>query len=126
MGALSIYLRNVAGGGLTFWCPSCKEVHTVWHGEGPGPRWGWNGDVINPTFTPSILVNFARRLTEEEHARVMAGEDLSATVRMVCHSFVTDGRIQYLGDCTHELAGQTVSLVPMPKHIEAAAWTWST
>ena len=45
MGALSIYLRNVAGGGLTFWCPGCKEVHTVWHGEGPGPRWGWNGSA---------------------------------------------------------------------------------
>ena len=28
----------------------------------------------------------------------------------VCHSFVTNGRIQYLGDCTHKLAGQTVDL----------------
>jgi hypothetical protein len=28
----------------------------------------------------------------------------------VCHSFVTDGRIQFLGDCTHALAGQTVDL----------------
>jgi hypothetical protein len=24
--------------------------------------------------------------------------------------FVTDGRIQFLGDCTHALAGQTVDL----------------
>jgi len=29
---------------------------------------------------------------------------------VVCHSFVTDGRIQFLGDCTHTLAGQTVDL----------------
>ncbi|MNJ76318.1 hypothetical protein D3C77_735750 [compost metagenome] len=28
----------------------------------------------------------------------------------VCHSFVTDGRSQYLTDCTHALAGQTVDL----------------
>ena len=28
----------------------------------------------------------------------------------ICHSFVTDGRIQFLGDCTHKLAGQTVDL----------------
>ena len=28
----------------------------------------------------------------------------------VCHSFITDGRIQFLGDCTHELKGQTVEL----------------
>ena len=27
-----------------------------------------------------------------------------------CHSFVTDGRIQFLSDCTHALAGQTVDL----------------
>ena len=26
------------------------------------------------------------------------------------HSYVTDGRIQYLSDCTHPLAGQTVDL----------------
>ncbi|MHC8396108.1 hypothetical protein ACYZT8_21075 [Pseudomonas sp. LB3P93] len=28
----------------------------------------------------------------------------------VCHSFVIDGCIQFLGDCTHELASQTVDL----------------
>jgi hypothetical protein len=30
----------------------------------------------------------------------------------VCHSFVTDGRIQLLGDCTHSMASQTVDLPP--------------
>ena len=30
--------------------------------------------------------------------------------RLTCHSFVTDGRIQFLADCTHPLAGQTVDL----------------
>ncbi len=28
----------------------------------------------------------------------------------ICHSFVTDGRIQFLSDCTHPLAGQTVDI----------------
>lgn len=28
----------------------------------------------------------------------------------VCHSFVTDGKIQFLGDCTHNLVGQIVEL----------------
>ena len=27
-----------------------------------------------------------------------------------CHLFVTDGKIIYCGDCTHELSGQTVDL----------------
>lgn len=34
----------------------------------------------------------------------------ASRVGKVCHSFVTDGCIQYLGDCTHRLAGQTVDL----------------
>jgi len=28
----------------------------------------------------------------------------------ICHSFITDGKIQFLSDCTHHLAGQTVDL----------------
>jgi hypothetical protein len=35
----------------------------------------------------------------------------------VCHSFVTDGRIQFLGDCTHALANQTVELPDLPDYI---------
>ena len=27
-----------------------------------------------------------------------------------CHSFIRDGKIQYLNDCTHEFAGKTVEL----------------
>jgi hypothetical protein len=27
-----------------------------------------------------------------------------------CHSFVTDGKIQFLPDCYHSLKGQTVEL----------------
>jgi hypothetical protein len=57
------------------------------------PVWGWNGSVDAPTFTPSILIHY------------QGGDN-----PMVCHSFVTDGRIQFLGDCTHALAGQTVEL----------------
>ena len=36
-------------------------------------------------------------------------------INTVCHSFVTDGRIQFLADCTHALAGQTVDLPEWPK-----------
>lgn len=27
-----------------------------------------------------------------------------------CHSWVTEGRIEFLADCTHSMAGQTVDL----------------
>ena len=33
----------------------------------------------------------------------------------VCHSFVTDGRIRFLGDCTHALKGQTVPIPEWPE-----------
>ncbi|MGT2509205.1 hypothetical protein [Cupriavidus basilensis] len=33
----------------------------------------------------------------------------------VCQSFVTDGRIQFLGDCAHALVGQTVPLAEFPE-----------
>jgi hypothetical protein len=31
-------------------------------------------------------------------------------IDMVCHSFVRDGRIEFLSDSTHHLSGQTVEL----------------
>lgn len=39
----------------------------------------------------------------------MAGETVH-TERKICHSFIKDGMIQFLGDCTHELKGKTVKL----------------
>ncbi|HEY9581095.1 MAG TPA: DUF6527 family protein [Rhizorhapis sp.] len=99
MSAASAILRNVEGGGLMFWCPGCDSVHMVRVGDGPGPRWGYNGNPESPTFTPSILVSYN-------------GPDAgrNGAPPAICHSFVTDGRIQFLGDCTHALASQTVDL----------------
>jgi hypothetical protein len=67
-----------------------------------GPRWTYNGNADAPTFSPSILVT-ARWSTNDPTMK----DD-------VCHSFVTDGRIQFLGDCTHKLAGETVNIPEWP------------
>ena len=60
-----------------------------------GPKragcWTWNGDVDKPTLMPSILTT--------------ARED-----QPCCHSFVSDGKVRFLNDCTHALAGMTVDL----------------
>ena len=65
MRILSKILRaDDIGGQLSFMCPGCKEVHIVKHGDGAGPRWGWNGDVEKPTFAPSILVR-GKTLTDK-------------------------------------------------------------
>lgn len=121
MGQISKVLRNLAGGGLTFWCHGCNEAHTVWHGEGPGPRWTWNGDVDKPVFGPSVLVTGTEWLTDDEHARLMRGEHVEATPKR-CHTFVgcngaAPGQIIFLGDCTHALAGQVTDLAPLPDYL---------
>lgn len=104
MGALSPILRNVTGGRLMWWCPGCDGPHQIGIGEGDGPRWGWNGNPDRPTFTPSVLVRY-------EGADAGQADAPPA----VCHSFVVDGAMQFLGDCTHALAGQTVPIPPWPR-----------
>lgn len=83
-------------------CLACGEGHSL-------RGWKFNDDLERPTFSPSLLVTGVRPITDEEADRVMAGEVIDLPPR-VCHSFITDGKIQYLSDCTHELAGKTIQL----------------
>ena len=116
MAAISKKLRSVQGGRLMFWCPGCDEAHQVGVGDGEGPRWGYNGNADAPTFTPSVLVRSGHFVPGQEGKSCWCKynadhPDKPAPFKCsVCHSFVTDGRIQFLGDCTHHLAGQTVDL----------------
>jgi hypothetical protein len=115
--ALSPVLRQQAPGMVMFWCKGCDmphQIRVVPHETLPGPVWGYNGNPEAPTFTPSILVRGSERLSQEEVARVMGGEKIEPRP-LVCHSFVTDGQIQFLSDCTHALAGQTVPMFSFPE-----------
>ena len=115
MSALSVILPVRGTGSVYFMCPGCNEPHRVQVGAGPGPRWTYNGNPEKPTFSPSILLKSGHYCEGQE------GKDCWCTyearlgrkppfVCKICHSFVTDGRIQFLSDCTHGLAGQTVDL----------------
>ncbi len=96
-------------GCLIFWCPGCNTHH--------GPRvdgsagWKWNGSFTKPTVTPSILVRGTVPVTDDEADRIMAGEKIEPKPT-VCHSYMIDGQIQFLTDCTHRLAGQIVPMKP--------------
>ena len=94
-------LREHGPNGVMFWCPGCNSHHALIV-RGPG-AWGWNGSDTAPTFTPSVLSTYSGP---------DAGIDGAPPAR--CHSFVTDGRIQFLTDCTHDFAGQTVDLPEWP------------
>lgn len=84
-------------------------------GEG---AWQWNGSVDFPTLQPSVLFqsgHYAHNHTNTdrcwctynaEHPE-MADQSF---ICVRCHSYVTDGKIQFLTDCTHGLVGQTVDL----------------
>lgn len=81
--------------GWLFECPGCGTSHM----PEPG-TWSFNDDMERPTFTPSIKVTWTMGPEHTEH---------------VCHSHVTDGRIQFIADSTHDLAGQTVDLPDMDR-----------
>ena len=82
--------------GHRFHCPGCEGEHVITTLPYPN-GWTFNGDVERPTFSPSVLVHEVKRPD-------------GTTFSPRCHSFVTDGRIQFLGDSQHALAGQTVDL----------------
>ena len=84
--------------GYFYECPGCGMGHAPHvrpHKLPNGASWEFNGNLDLPTFSPSILVTM---------------EDPDGRKVMVCHSFVENGKIRYLSDCTHHLAGQTVDL----------------
>lgn len=86
--------------GYRFECPGCGDAHVI--PTKPHPRgWDLSGDEVRPTFSPSILVHEVKK---------QDGSIFSPR----CHSFVRDGRIEFLGDSGHALAGQTVDLPEIP------------
>lgn len=96
-----------------FECPVSEATHVELNMPGPLPQrylpvilrgtrdgtgcWSWNGDTDKPTLRPSIL---------------------SETHLHRCHTWVTDGEAQFLSDCSQDLAGQTVALLPITAHRE--------
>lgn len=107
-----------AGGcsNFMFFCPGCGERHDMPLNPAEHPRWEWNGSVERPTLTPSLLIRSGHYVPGHE------GDDCWCTYNAehpdapapfscyTCHSYITEGRIQFLADSTHALAGQIVDL----------------
>lgn len=91
-------------------CSASEATHLKIHMPGPagilvlpviqrGPRagtpcWTWNGSVEAPTLRPSVLSTIER----------------GGGGQIRCHSWVTDGMVHFLDDCTHSLRGEIVEL----------------
>ncbi len=107
---------NLERQAVRIWCPGCEGYHTMPIG-GPHPCWEFNGDLVKPTLRPSILVRSGHYIPDHKGEcwcdfNKKHPED-PGPVCSVCHSFVTDGKIQFLSDSTHKLSGQTVDLPEM-------------
>lgn len=98
--------KRAEGGRLTFYCPGCHTRHVVTiRGGCQGTAWDWNQSLERPTLSPSVLVTWYKPSDDDADF-----DDPTKDVKMTCHSFVRDGYIEFLTDCTHSLAGQTVQL----------------
>lgn len=123
---LSPKLRGLGGGVLTFWCPGCNERHAI-SCEAPGKngaRWSYNGNPDKPTFSPSVLVRSGHYVDGDKAScwctyNAEHPDEPDKFHCVICHSFVKDGRIQFLSDCTHPLAGQTVDLPDFPERAQS-------
>lgn len=129
---VSPIMRRAEGLGgvyLSFWCPGCEEMHPikVRDGQSGSPSWNWNGDYEKPTFSPSILITNGCKMPNHTTGtpcwctfnaeKIAKGEEPSIFTCGVCHSYVREGRIEFLNDCTHAFAGQTVDLPELPEHL---------
>lgn len=100
--------------GYRFNCPGCNEEHVVnvyKPRESNGAIWGFNENMDSPTFTPSINIGWGKEadpnwIEPSEYDPDCVGHKWSGR----CHSIVTNGKIFFAGDSTHELSGQTVEL----------------
>jgi hypothetical protein len=90
---LSAYLKK-AEGAIVHWCPACAEKHVIPISAPYKVLWTFNGDVLSPTFTPSV--------------RLDKGNDYR------CHYNLEKGILKYCADSTHELRGRDIPLPPFP------------
>ena len=93
-------------GTLFFYCPGCKLTHLVRVDRQGKPNWVWNNEPKKPTLSPSVVVRFTKPARE-------LGLGKNSGTQEKCHSYIQDGRILYLADCTHELAGKRMDMIPV-------------
>lgn len=91
-------------GEYLFQCPGCDTCHSVatLKPNNCNAMWTFNGDINNPTISPSLKVTTFK-------------ED-GITPDKICHSFINNGMIQFLGDCFHELKNKTVPIPDWNEH----------
>ena len=94
MGQINNKLRR-APGAYMHWCPGCRELHPLPDG------WTFNGNLDSPSFQPSF-----------KHSGYSSHHE-----PRICHYILTNGILNFCGDCTHALAGHAIPLPDLPEGI---------
>jgi hypothetical protein len=109
-----IRLRDNVLCGYAIFCPGCKHAHmfpvdkkyyegsSIYGPDHKKPIWAFSGSLDAPTFSPSLRCFFTHPETKQEIT--------------TCHMVVTNGMIQFCGDCQHELKNQTVPVPDFPSN----------
>lgn len=115
--------------GIRINCPGCGDRHVLCVRPIPegmvesphyanAPHWQFNGDYESPYLSPSVHVltgHYASGKRCEDDCWCTYYEKHPEEPKQfecyVCHSFIRDGMIEFLGDCTHHLAGKKVPLL---------------
>ena len=77
---------------LSLYCPGCKMDHAAFL-KGFKITWTWNKSLDNPTIRPSLKITWPSPKGEKQ-----------------CHVVITNGKLHFCKDCTHELKGH---IIPM-------------
>lgn len=106
------YMRR-ASDRYAHWCPACQEMHSLPDG------WQFNGNVEKPTFSPSfrhtgIKRNVVGGRWVGEGKEAWLYDAAGQPIPEVCHYILTDGVLNFCGDCTHSMAGKSVPMPELP------------
>ena len=125
---LSPKLREISteeqGRVLMHWCPGCARRHgfEIDKPNASGAIWSWNGDAEAPSFTPSMHITSSVPAVSGPELKAIllrrqAGEQVAIPYHQItiCHYILTAGKIHFLPDSGHALAGKKVDLPDFPE-----------
>jgi hypothetical protein len=110
MGQVSSKLRRYTGG-YAHWCPGCEEMHRL------PDTWQFNGNLESPTFSTSFKHD-GQQITKNEFGEWTGDwvrDTAGNTIPWCCHYIVTNGILNFCGDCTHSLKGQQIPIPDLPE-----------
>lgn len=111
MGQINRLFRRVEGG-FGHWCPGCEEMHVI------TSAWEFDGNLESPTFSPSIRITGKQTIKiNSEWVGDWVRDAQGNPVDLCCHYFLIAGQLQFCGDSTHALAGQTIPLPELPPYL---------